>query len=703
MRTTAVAAATLLASVAPVWSGPAPWLGVRSPHFIVATDGSQKQGLEVAHQFEQIRGLFQTVFQARVDPGEPILILAVRDEGGMKQLVPGAWERKGGPHPAGIFVSQEDKHYIALQLGAGAVGVGETQPYHVIYHEYVHLLTRLNFRHLPVWLNEGLAEFYGSAQIDDKEIRFGLPLPAHIQRLRATKLLPLREFLDVDKTSYYFNEASRTSIFYAQAWALTHYLMIEQRQQKKFRLLDFVKRLQEGADEQTATRQAFGDLGALESALYDYVSQLRFQALKTQAILLPTTFKVWTMSEAESAALKGDFLMRTGRGREAEALLDEAQRLDPSLGLAPEAMGHLRRHQRRSGEATACFARAAELSPQNYLALYYHATSEAEEGEAVVERHRQELRRAIAINPAWPPALAHLAWIDLNSGKDLPEALDLAKKAADLTLSNPSHALLQARVLAKLGRPEDARRTEEAVLAWTRSDPDALRALVEFYESAERLPDAERAILAAREANPKSLRVSVEAAGFFERHQGWDKAEAVLRDTVATRPDAPEAYATLAGFLDARDRFEEAEGVLRAGLKSQRDSSVLQNQLGYLYAERGVRVEEGLALINKALSTRPDSAAYLDSQGWALFRLGRLEEAERVIAKALTTYESATILDHMGDVLSRRGRRDEALDYWRRALARPALGDLRWPAQKAALERKIRDAVGPEPSPTATP
>ena len=272
MRTTAITAAFLLASVAPLSAGPAPWLGVRSPHFIVATDGSQKQGLEVAHQFEQIRGLLQTVLQARVDPGEPILILAVRDEGGMRQLLPGAWERKGGPRPAGIFLSQEDKHYIVLQLGAGAVGVGETQPYHVIYHEYVHLLTRLNFRHLPVWLNEGLAEFYGSARIDDKEVLFGLPLPYHIHRLRATRLLPLREFLDVDKTSYYFNEATRTSIFYAQAWALTHYMMIEQRQKGKFPLSDFVKRLQEGEDEQTATRQAFGDLGALEQELYQYVS-----------------------------------------------------------------------------------------------------------------------------------------------------------------------------------------------------------------------------------------------------------------------------------------------------------------------------------------------------------------------------------------------------------------------------------------------
>ena len=409
------------------------------------------------------------------------------------------------------------------------------------------------------------------------------------------------------------------------------------------------------------------------------------------------------MSEAESAALKGDLLVRTGRGREAEALLDEAQRLDPSLGLAAEAMGHLRRHQGRPGEATACFARAATLSPQNYLALYYHATSETEEGDAVVERHRQELRRAIAINPAWPPALTRLARLDLDYGKDLTEALDLAKRAADLTLSSPANALLQARVLVKLGRPEDARRTEDAVLAWTRSDPDGLRALLAFYEQDERLPDAERVILAARQANPKNLRISLEAARFFERHQGWDKAEAVLRETVATRPDAPTAYSSLAGFLDGRDRFDEAEGVLRAGLKSHGDSAELLNYLGYLYVDRGGRVEEGLALVNKALATRPDSADYLDSKGWALFRLGRLEEAEQTMAKALASYEDSTILDHMGDILSQRGRRDEARDYWKRALARPALGELRWPARKAALERKIKDAEGPEPSPPAKP
>jgi hypothetical protein len=146
------------------------WVGVRSPHFIVASDAGEKRARQTAHQFEQIRGLFHTLFQARVDPMQPVIVLAVRDERGLKELLPRYWEREGGVRPAGVFASRDDKDYVALRLDAGG-----PNPFHVVYHEYVHLLLSLNFRRLPLWLDEGLAEFYASAVIDDDEVRWGQP------------------------------------------------------------------------------------------------------------------------------------------------------------------------------------------------------------------------------------------------------------------------------------------------------------------------------------------------------------------------------------------------------------------------------------------------------------------------------------------------------------------------------------------------
>src|SRR5271165_1457704 len=72
------------------------WLEVRSPHFVVASNAGEKQARQVAQQFEEIRGVFQTAFpKLRLDPGKPIIILAAKNENSMKALIPGFYEQKG--------------------------------------------------------------------------------------------------------------------------------------------------------------------------------------------------------------------------------------------------------------------------------------------------------------------------------------------------------------------------------------------------------------------------------------------------------------------------------------------------------------------------------------------------------------------------------------------------------------------------------
>jgi tetratricopeptide (TPR) repeat protein len=101
-------------------------------------------------------------------------------------------------------------------------------------------------------------------------------------------------------------------------------------------------------------------------------------------------------------------------------------------------------------------------------------------------------------------------------------------------------------------------------------------------------------------------------------------------------------------------------------------------------------VEEALGLIERAVALDPENSAYLDSLGWALFRLERLELAEQNLRKAVAKgSRNAVVLAHLGDVLERRGNVREALDYWQRALAgEDEDGEL----DRARVERKIREA-----------
>src|SRR5713226_1894557 len=225
--TTSLMALLLAASLAPprlrAADKPETWVEVRSPHFTVVSNGSEKQARRLADQFEQIRAVFQkSLNNIRVDPGQPIIILAAKNENTMKALLPKFWETKGHMHPAGIFVPGHEKHYVALRLDTE----GEN-PYKVIYHEYVHLIIELNFHRIPVWLNEGYAEFFGNTTIGEKEVKIGQPSESDVLLLRQNKLLPLEVLLKVDHDSPYYNEANRTSMFYAECWALVHFMMLD--------------------------------------------------------------------------------------------------------------------------------------------------------------------------------------------------------------------------------------------------------------------------------------------------------------------------------------------------------------------------------------------------------------------------------------------------------------------------------------------
>ena len=116
------------------------------------------------------------------------------------------------------------------------------------------------------------------------------------------------------------------------------------------------------------------------------------------------------------------------------------------------------------------------------------------------------------------------------------------------------------------------------------------------------------------------------------------------------------------------------------------------NYLGYMNADRNVRVDEALALVQKAVELDPQSAAYQDSLGWALFRVNRLEAAEQAVRRALEKDgENAVILDHLGDILAKRGRVAEALQYWQKALKGE---DEENELDRPRVEAKIREAQG---------
>lgn len=128
------------------------------------------------------------------------------------------------------------------------------------------------------------------------------------------------------------------------------------------------------------------------------------------------------------------------------------------------------------------------------------------------------------------------------------------------------------------------------------------------------------------------------------------------------------AKLTLATAQQMAGDFSGAESTLRGILKQTPGNPIALNNLGYFLIERGERLTEALKLIQQALKVDPKNPSYLDSLGWAFFKLGKLDEAEKFLKDALRIdTDSATIYEHLGDVYMKKQNRELAKAAWEKA------------------------------------
>lgn len=255
----------LLSSLSPLARASAPqWVQVSSPHFTVSTDAGEKKGRHVLYQFERMRWVFHTLFpNTHSDDAAPIEVFATRDQRSFQALEPAAYLAKGQLHLGGLFLKTQDQNYILVRLDTE----NEEHPFAIVYHEYTHFEFSSTIGWMPIWLNEGLAQFFENTEIRDKDVRMGKPSAEGLMALRQSGLIPLPVLLKVDATSPYYRQEQKGTIFYAESWALTHMLMIDDRMHKTTHLDEYMRLLSQHRDPVIAAEQVFGDLNKLQRRL----------------------------------------------------------------------------------------------------------------------------------------------------------------------------------------------------------------------------------------------------------------------------------------------------------------------------------------------------------------------------------------------------------------------------------------------------
>jgi tetratricopeptide (TPR) repeat protein len=456
-RRTLLLCLLFVTSIAPARDKAESWIQISSPHFVVVTNASEKQGRHVADQFERMRSVFHTAFpKAQVDPGAPIIVLAIKDAKDFRALEPEEYLAKGSLKLGGLFLRAADKNYVLMRLDAE----GE-HPYSVVYHEYTHLLLSKSAEFMPLWMNEGLAEFYQNTDIHEKETLLGEPSAEDILWLRQNRLLPLATLFSVDHSSPYYHEENKGSIFYAESWALVHYIETNDFQTKTHRISDYLSLVSQQVDPVTAGTRAFGDLKQLQKELESYIRQtsgFREFRLAATTEVDDSTFKLQPLSEAQSDAVRADFLAYNNRTADAESLLDHVLQEDPKNVSAHETKGFLEFRQGHLDEAKKWYAQAVQLDSQSFFAHYYFAAIAMNKAQDAAEQDQVEssLRTAIKLNPSFAPAFDRLAVFLAMRHKNLDEARMMGLTAISLDPTNVGYRINMANVWLSMEKGENA-------------------------------------------------------------------------------------------------------------------------------------------------------------------------------------------------------------------------------------------------------
>ncbi|MEM9598032.1 MAG: DUF1570 domain-containing protein, partial [Acidobacteriota bacterium] len=328
------------------------WSQYRAPHFVIFSNAGEERARKVAEDLEGLRRALGQVTRLEMASPLPTHIFLFDDD---TSLHPYKHRYRGEPASlTGAFYTGTHADYITMN------GQMAAQARVTIFHEYVHGVLRNNLPGLPLWLDEGLAEFFSTFQAKGGQARIGKPVPWHIGKLRAD-LLPLTEVLGADVSSPFYNEFEHQGVFYAQSWSLVHYLLIGNPNRRR-QATDYLNRTLRGEDPSAAFGRAFGvEPAVLEKELANYVAA----GLRHRRVPLAddrrVELEIATLSRADLLYHLGDLLAHQGGRRDDAAFhFQQALDLDPGHGLSLMGLGVLAWGEGEHARGRAYFSRAVE-------------------------------------------------------------------------------------------------------------------------------------------------------------------------------------------------------------------------------------------------------------------------------------------------------------------------------------------------------
>jgi len=352
------------------------WKQLRTPEVIVVGNASEAELRSALKQIEDFRaGLIALFPGIKMSSRLATTMVVLKDFNSFRTFQPRDERGKRRENVAGYFTVTPTMNYMVL----GAYGDRDAT-LEVVFHEYTHFIVQQNFGSLPLWVNEGVADFYSTFRSNYKDgmSLVGKPPMGRVEAIRQRGVLPLDRIVTSDGAAALYRDPAMMHAFYAQSWAFVHYVQLGSNGKHRGQISAYLRALDQGVPVEQAFNTAFGVTYAqMQRELDSYVRQMTFPALlftPKAATAGVAALSMDNLTESAAACLQADLLLQMRATEDAERLVMKALAIDPSYVDAKIALARVRSQQDRGDEAIAALQAITAAEPARFSAQLYLAS-----------------------------------------------------------------------------------------------------------------------------------------------------------------------------------------------------------------------------------------------------------------------------------------------------------------------------------------
>lgn len=352
----------------------------------------------------------------------------------------------------------------------------------------------------------------------------------------------------------------------------------------------------------------------------------------------------------------------------AEAAFQEAIKLAPQAPGGYIGMAEVAAQRKRDIETQSWLTKAFEVDPYNVATLRLLANYQAQKGEFTEAEGL--LQRASKIAPDRIDIQVALGQIQLSGLKNAKAAEDTFRSAS---FNNPHHLgarLGLAAALASQGRSDEALSGFEAAAQAFPDKPGPLLAMARYQVSLKKIDAALSTLDRLIAAQPSVGLAYLDRGDLMLLKNDVPNAVKAYQAMIKAAPESSaQAQLRLGSIFEAQQKWQEAEQAYRAAIKQSPKIIVAYNNLAFMYANRGVQIDEAKRLIAKAAELAPGLPAILDTQAWVQRAAGDLDSASKTLLKAIAAQpKNPAFHYHLGIIQSEQGLNKEASASFKQAL-----------------------------------